>query len=72
MPSGQKPAKVKITSNKKPLGGKHENLLKKNKKAKKVMRGSIMRDSIPWGKLENPNAGKKELKKPKKPGASIL
>ena len=29
------------------------------------MRGSIMRDSIPWGKLENPNAGKKELKKPK-------
>ena len=29
------------------------------------MRDSIMRDSIPWGKLENPNAGKKELKKPK-------
>ena len=50
MPSGQKPAKVKITSNKKPLGGKHENLLKKIKNQKKVMRGSIMRDSIPWGK----------------------
>ena len=52
MPSGQKPDKVKITSNKKPLGGKHENLLKKKKK--KVMRDSIMRDSIPWGKLRKP------------------
>ena len=28
-PVAKKPAKVKITSNKKPLGGKHENLLKK-------------------------------------------
>ena len=33
------------------------------------MRGSIMRDSIPWGKLENPNAGKKSLKA-EKPGTS--